>query len=81
MQCLTDLGGGNYALSNPQPDTYTSCNQILVTPTEIQADIFNLSPVQGSQIALAIMAVWAIAFAYRAAIHALQTNEREYEND
>ncbi len=80
MQCLTDTGTG-YVLTDPQPVTYTECNHILVNPTEISSDIFNLTAEQGSQIGTAIILVWAIAFAYKAAIHALQSDERENQNE
>lgn len=80
MQCLTDTGTG-FVISNPQPEIYTSCTFILVNPTEIESDIFNLTPEQGSEIGGAIMLVWAIAFAYRAAIHALKSDESENHNE
>jgi hypothetical protein len=80
MQCLTDTGTG-FVLTNPQPVEYTACTYILVNPTEISSEIFNLTAAQGGLIGGAIVLVWAVAFAYRAAIQALQTNEREYENE
>lgn len=81
MQCLTDTGTG-YVLTNPQPELYTACTYILVTPTEIDSEVFNLTAEQGSLIGTAIIGVWAIAFAYRAAIQALfNINESEKENE
>lgn len=43
--------------------------------------IFELTPEQGASIGGAIILVWAVAFTVRAAIQALQSNERENEND
>lgn len=80
MQCLTDTGSG-FVVTNPQPVEYTSCTFILVNPTEISSEIFNLTAEQGSQIGTAIILVWAIAFAYRAAIHALKSDESENRNE
>lgn len=80
MQCLHEINDG-YIVQNPQPDNVSDCLHILVNPTEISSEILNLTPVQGSQIGGAIILVWAIAFAYRAAIHALKTNESENQNE
>lgn len=80
MQCLTDTGTG-YVLTNPQPVEYTACTHILVNPTEISSDIFNITAAQGGEIGGAIVLVWAVAFAYRAAIQALNFNESEKENE
>jgi hypothetical protein len=81
MQCLTEVTAGNFQVTSPQPAMYTECTAILVTPTELSQDIFNLSPEQGASISLAILAVWAVGFTIRSAISAVNTNEREFEND
>lgn len=81
MQCLTQLTTG-YEVSNPQPTDYTTCTAILVSPTELQNEIFNLTPAQGSQIGAAVILVWAVAFTFRAAISSLNSqNESENSND
>ena len=82
MQCLTDTTGGTYSISTPQPDTYTECVNILVSPTELSSDIFNLTLEQGAQIGGAIIFVWAVAWAFRAAISSLNShNESENSNE
>lgn len=75
------MGAATYTVQRPQPTEYTQCTAILVSPTELSQDFFNLSPEQGATISLAILAVWAVGFAIRSAISAVNTNEREFENE
>jgi len=76
MQCLTDLGAGQFSLSSPQPTEYTACTYVLVQPSELQPQIFNLSVADGLQLSAAIVAVWAIGFGTRWGIKALN-DEKE----
>lgn len=81
MQCLTQIDSSNYQVTIPQPTQYTECVAVLVSPTELSQDVFNLSPEQGASIGAAIIAVWAVGFAIRSAISAVNSNEREFENE
>lgn len=65
MQCLTDLGSGTYQVQAPQPSDYTTCTMLVVSPTELQSDIYALSAAQGVQLSIAIGTIWAVAFVFR----------------
>lgn len=60
-----------------QPDTYTACTYLLVQPTELSQQAFNISAAEGAQLSAAIVAVWAIAFAVRMGIRASNIDEKE----
>lgn len=77
MQCLIQNGNG-FIIAEPQPTTYTECVHILVAPTELSNEAFNISALQGLQISIAIIVVWAVAFAFRAAIQSLDVDKQEY---
>lgn len=70
-------------VQNPQPATTESCTAVLTTPQELQngtADIWMLSADEGAQIAVAIMAVWAIAWTGRVLVRSLNVFHKENEN-
>lgn len=76
------MGAGAYNITSPQPTMYTGCTNVLVSPSELSAEIFNITAEQGATIGGAIIFVWAVAFAFRAAISSLNShNERDSEND
>lgn len=68
-----------YTITNPQPINISSCVNVLGTPAEFSADIFNLSPAEGSQIGQAILIVWALAYAYRLIIKHIKESEIQNE--
>lgn len=80
MQCLNEITSGNFQVASPQPEIYTACTYILVQPTELQSQIFNITAVEGLQLSGAIVAVWAIGFATRMGIKALNINEEEIKS-
>lgn len=82
MRCLTEITSGNYIVASPQPTTNKDCINLIITPTELSDDIFNLSPEQGALLGGAIIAVWAVGFAIKSAISSLNYdfNER-HENE
>jgi len=77
MQCLTDLGGGSFAVTSPQPTEYTTCVYVLASPTDFNSQIFNITAVEGLQLSAAIVAVWAIGFVVRMGIKATNVDEKE----
>lgn len=48
---------------------------------EITLPVLNLSPAEGAQIASAILAVWAVAWAFRMLIKAVQTSDGNQPNE
>lgn len=65
MQCLTNKGGGKYELTNPQPDSYTTCISVLASPSDLGINSWALTPAQGLQIATAIGILWTTAYTFR----------------
>ncbi|MCB5187583.1 hypothetical protein LG200_06125 [Methylobacillus caricis] len=72
MKCLIDLGSGQYQVLEPQPSDYTTCMQLVVSPSELQNGVMHLTAAEGVQISLAIGLLWAIAAAFRVVIHMLK---------
>lgn len=75
MICVK-LSGSNVIAIDPQPETITdgTCQYVLVKPSEIEANPFNLTTEQGSQIGMHILLVCAIAFGARLIRLALQNS-------
>lgn len=75
MQCLLDMGAGEFVLADPQPPEYQACTYLLVQPSELPLELFNITPAEGAQLSAAIVAVWAIAWVVKPFILALRTDE------
>jgi len=75
MLCLIDMGGGEFVLANPQPPEYKDCTYLLVQPSQLPLELFNITPAEGAQLSAAIVAVWAIAWVVKPFILALRTDE------
>lgn len=48
---------------------------------EITLPVLNLSPEEGAQIASAILAVWAVAWAFRVLIQAMKSSDGNQPNE
>lgn len=75
MQCLTDMGAGVYSVAYPQPTEIFSCVHVLAQPSDVTVHAWALTVQQGSEIAMAIAILWAIAAAFRVVISLLKSNE------
>lgn len=74
--CLTQTADG-FQVANPQPTQYTTCTHLVASPNELASN-FQLSANDGLQIAMSIIAVWGVGFAFRAiATYLKQGNENE----
>ena len=80
MKCLTDIGGGTYMQSSPQPTDYTTCTYLLVQPSELSNQLFNIDLDSWALLTYAIVGVWAVGFTVRSIIRTLN-NESEIENE
>jgi hypothetical protein len=80
IQCLEDLGGGAYQIANPQPTDYTTCTYVLVQPSDLQSELWNISIDDGIQIGFLLGLVLLAGFTFRAMARALNSDER-YENE
>jgi len=67
MYCLTDNGNGSYSVANPQPTNINSCVYVIAQPVEVQPAIWALTAEQGTQLSVAILTLWAVAWVWRAA--------------
>lgn len=74
MQCLTDIGTGNYQIANPQPTLTTDCTYLIVQPNEIPMAFMNLTPEQGLEVGGLFALVLVAGFTFRAIAHALNVN-------
>lgn len=77
MQCLIDLGAGQYQVMQPQPNDYTTCTALVVSPTELQNGVMHLTTAEGVQLSIAIGICWAVAAAFRAVIQMLKEKTGE----
>lgn len=82
MLCLTDNGNGSYSVSDPQPTDINSCVYVIAQPIEVQPAIWALTVEQGTQLAIAILSLWAVAWIWHAASQALDTwSSNNHEGD
>ncbi len=81
MQCLTDLGGGNYTVIVPQPASTSTCTIMEVTLTELQTSPWALSTADAVTIGVSIASLWGIAYAYRLIAGFLKSNNGGSENE
>lgn len=69
-----DSNGAVYVVY-PQPVDTSACGLVLVSGQEANASPWALTVEQGSQIGSAILVVWALAFAFRMVIRALNVDQ------
>jgi hypothetical protein len=81
MQCLTDNGGGSFTTAAPQPTDYTVCTYLLVQPSELQPQIFNLTVEEGIWLGFQLTAILVVGFIFRAIARALNSDERYHHED
>jgi len=67
-------------LADPQVITCTGECTVTVVH-EIALPVFDLSPAEGAQISGAVLLVWAVGWAFRAAIKALRTDGNSSTNE
>lgn len=79
MQCLNDSGGGNFTIAAPQPTDYTACTYLLVQPSELQPQIFNLTVEEGVWLGFQLSLILVAGFTFRAIARALNTGEQSPE--
>lgn len=73
MKCLVPVMGG-YAEANPQPASYSECLFVLAQPSDVTASANHLSVSEGTDIAIAIITLWAIAAVFRILITQFKSN-------
>lgn len=81
MKCLIDYGSGQYQVMEPQPSDYTTCMQLVVSPTELQNGVMYLTAAEGVQLSIAIGTCWAVAAAFAAVIHMLKEKGSSNESN
>lgn len=81
MQCLNDLGGGNYSVIVPQPASTSTCTIMEVSLTELQTSPWALSTTDAVTIGVSIAGLWGIAFAYRIIFGFLKTSDGDSKNE
>jgi len=64
MRCVAIVGGAVVDI-DPQPTDVTTCTLILVSPTEVIASPWLLEPDDAGLISVAIIGLWALAWAFR----------------
>lgn len=76
MICIEALPDGSLVVADPQPVDTAGCGLVVVSGIEAAASPFSMTPEQGSQIAGAVLAVWALAFVFRMVIRALNVDQQ-----
>ena len=79
MQCLTDNGGGSFTTAAPQPTDYTACTYLLVQPSELQPQVFNLTVEEGVWLGFQLGLILLAGFTFRAIARALNTGDHPPE--
>lgn len=69
-----DSNGAVY-VAHPQPVDTAGCGLVLVSGQEAASSPWLMTPEQGSEIAGAILVVWALAYVFRVCIRALNVDE------
>jgi hypothetical protein len=64
--CATYNASQQVVIVTPPPNDLSTCALLIPTPEDSMNSPFNLSAADGLSIAYAIVAVWAIGFAFRA---------------
>lgn len=75
MLCVAVDGSGAVFVVQPQPVDTAACGLVLVSGQEANSSPWFLTLEQGSQVGGAILLVWALAFAFRVVIRALNVDE------
>lgn len=80
--CVTQDVNGVIVVVDPQPvqrDEF-NCPFVVQGTGEAWSDVWKLTPEQGGQIGLAVLLVWAVAWAFRAAIKSLSIGDQSDED-
>lgn len=77
MQCVVVDTNGALVLQDPQPADISSCAMVVLSGSEAVGNPFALSAEDGAAVGVAIIGVWAVAFAIRAVIQPLKGIEHE----
>ncbi len=81
MRCVTINESGVLVDVVPQPADWSSCAFILQSGAEAGANPFYLSADEGQSVALAIIFVWGVGFAWRAIIQLLKGDLDHVQED
>lgn len=80
MICVQQDAQGVVSIINPQPADLSACTAVLVSPGELSVP-WAISLEDGGAISLAIVAVWAVGWAFRQFARVLQsTDEVSHES-
>lgn len=69
-----DRNGAVYVV-DPQPADTSACGLVLVSGQEAATSPWSMTPEQGSEIAGAVLLIWALAYVFRVCIRALNVDE------
>lgn len=70
-----DANGAVYVV-DPQPVDTSACGLVLVSGQEAASSPWSMTPEQGAEIAGAVLVVWALAYAFRVVIRALNVDQQ-----
>ena len=65
MICATYTNTGQVVIVNPPPADISTCALLIPTPADGMNNPFILSASDGYAIAIAVVSIWAIGFAFR----------------
>lgn len=75
MLCVAVDSSGSVFVVDPQPVDTAACGLVIVSGQEANASPWSMTPEQGSEIAGAVLVVWALAYVFRVCIRALNVDE------
>lgn len=80
MICVQQEASGSLSVVNPQPVDVSTCSAVLATPLELS--VFPpLSADEGFVVSGSILAVWAVAFSFRAIGSLFNVGSGEMQNE
>lgn len=81
MQCLTDIGSGQYQIASPQPTLLSDCVYLLAQPNELPVDFMQLTIDEGLQVGGLLALVLVAGFTFRAIARALYAGDKSGDSD
>lgn len=79
MFCVQLDTSGYLVAVDPQPVDASTCTLVVTSGSEALNSPFAITPEQGSEIAGAVLVVWALGYVFRLLVRALSTGENPKE--
>jgi hypothetical protein len=79
MHCIEQDQDGRLVIMNPQPADLSACAMLVPSGQAVVGNPFALDVEAGAALSVAIISVWAIAFAFRSIMQTLSVKGSNHE--